>query len=399
MTKVAQVTVGKNRPMAGDRAGLGSNSPGHWWGSGSTMQDTYLAYRILKLLSTPFRETDAYRLKIIDADGNTLIPHNKLVTDTQKKAYSALHRLVWNLKKLLDKVPYSVHRQRYDNFWQALWLLKEEVSKQTADKRLVEKTVQRYLYEGKTMETVTLEDLKNQLLNLDEMMEVNPPFDGRDIRENFDDSVQLGESGKLYIKKNIVEYWENQEGKAPTRRVWSFATCEDASKVFNEMKTLSTPLLKESSIAATEWTGSGDSSTIAVEVKEDDEEKLAEEEGSAPANNVGDGQIAGCNQDPPRPTIRKKRLDEELAILTGDKEGTAANIRNAIVSELKAVNEYETYANSTSDTKLKKIFLDIADEEKVHIGELEELLSKIDPSHDVMVADGRSEADSKTQQD
>jgi hypothetical protein len=305
------------------------------------------------------------------------------VTDTQKKAYTALHRLVWNIKKLLDKVPYSVHRQRYDNFWQALWLLKEEVNKVASDKHLVEKTVQRYLYEGKDM-SITFETLKNSIE--ESSSQVNPIFDGRDIREDFDDSAILGKSGKLYIKGNIVEYWETPEGKAPCRRVWSFATSEDAVKVFEQMKTQSVPpLLKE---CDAKWSGTG--------VPEEDQEKLKEDEGGTPpANNVGDGHIAGCNQDPVIDPKKKKKLTESTATPENEPE----RIRKLIVSEYQAITEYEQFASATSNENLKKIFLDIAAEEKVHVGELEAMLYCFDPEHASATSDGKIEAVQKTSQE
>lgn len=52
-------------------------------------------------------------------------------------------------------------------------------------------------------------------------------------------------------------------------------------------------------------------------------------------------------------------------------------IRTSIIAENDAVILYETYANSTSDTNTKKIFQDIAEEEKVHVGEFQALLEQI----------------------
>lgn len=53
-------------------------------------------------------------------------------------------------------------------------------------------------------------------------------------------------------------------------------------------------------------------------------------------------------------------------------------IRQSIAAELDAIHLYEIIVDSTDDSKVKKVLQDIADEEKVHVGELEELLKKYD---------------------
>jgi hypothetical protein len=53
-------------------------------------------------------------------------------------------------------------------------------------------------------------------------------------------------------------------------------------------------------------------------------------------------------------------------------------IRLAIISELDAINLYEQFVNTTNDIKLRKVFLDIANEEKTHVGELQSILKDLD---------------------
>ena len=67
--------------------------------------DNLIAYRFLTMIVTPFKRTDAYKLGIIDEDGNNLIPKKELETTKQKNAYTALHRLAFNIKKLIAKIP------------------------------------------------------------------------------------------------------------------------------------------------------------------------------------------------------------------------------------------------------------------------------------------------------
>jgi len=70
----------------------------------SRIIDAVIAYRILKLLVTPFNKTKAFKLGIIDDKGKVLIKSRQITTQEQRKAYTLLIRFVFNLKKLLAKV-------------------------------------------------------------------------------------------------------------------------------------------------------------------------------------------------------------------------------------------------------------------------------------------------------
>lgn len=89
----------------------------------SIVIDNLLAYRILYMLVTPFVETDAYKLGIIDANGKNLIKPSKFDTTEQKEAYSYLHRLVFNMKRILAKLPGGDNRIK--SIIAALYLIKE----------------------------------------------------------------------------------------------------------------------------------------------------------------------------------------------------------------------------------------------------------------------------------
>ena len=71
----------------------------------STGVDYLLVYKFIKGLTTPFKKTDAYKLGIIDREGNVLKKMKDLETKAEKKAYTAFNRMVWNLKKLIRKIP------------------------------------------------------------------------------------------------------------------------------------------------------------------------------------------------------------------------------------------------------------------------------------------------------
>lgn len=70
-------------------------------------------------------------------------------------------------------------------------------------------------------------------------------------------------------------------------------------------------------------------------------------------------------------------------------------LRDAIIAELDAVNKYELFANNTNNEDLKKIFLDVAKEEKVHAAEFTSLLRDIDNEETPAVIEGFKEVETK----
>ena len=118
--------------------------------------DLFVTYRFIKLLVTPFEKTDAYRLGIIDKDGNRIMPPptkggvrqskpNPLNTIEEKGAYTVLHKLVFNIKKLFGKVPGL--RTKLGTYAAALFLLKDTFKESVADPDVFEKEFMKYLKE------------------------------------------------------------------------------------------------------------------------------------------------------------------------------------------------------------------------------------------------------------
>ena len=77
----------------------------------SRVVDALIAYRLLKLLVTPFNKTNAYQMGIIDDKGKVLIKKRdfarKIPSNKRAEAinsYTLLIRFVFNLKRLLSKV-------------------------------------------------------------------------------------------------------------------------------------------------------------------------------------------------------------------------------------------------------------------------------------------------------
>jgi len=88
--------------------------------------DNIIAFRILSKLVTPFDQTDAFKLGVIDKDG-TILVKVKDQTSEQKAAYDMLDRLVFSLKRLLGQLPGG--KTKIASFAAAYYLIKEAYEK------------------------------------------------------------------------------------------------------------------------------------------------------------------------------------------------------------------------------------------------------------------------------
>ena len=78
--------------------------------------------------------------------------------------------------------------------------------------------------------------------------------------------------------------------------------------------------------------------------------------------------------------ITKEDLDKEI-------------LRVAIIAELDAVNLYEQMATVTENKHIKVVLLDIAGEEKTHVGEFHALLLANDEQQEKELAEGKKEVE------
>ena len=115
--------------------------------------DFLITYRVVKLLVTPFEKQEAFKTGIIDADGKVLKKYKTLKTEKERRSYTLLHRFVFNLKRILQKVGLG---SRLGSFAVALALMIKEDKRYAEHKTLIEQTVIKYLKE---------EDLYNEMLN------------------------------------------------------------------------------------------------------------------------------------------------------------------------------------------------------------------------------------------
>ena len=115
--------------------------------------DFLITYRVVKLMVTPFEKQEAYKFGIIDDQGKVLKKYKTLKTEKERKAYTLLHRFVFNLKRILQRVGLG---SKLGSFAVALALLIKEDKRYAEHKTLIEQTVIKYLKE---------ENLYNEMLN------------------------------------------------------------------------------------------------------------------------------------------------------------------------------------------------------------------------------------------
>ena len=83
--------------------------------------DLFVTYRFLKLLVTPWDKQEAYKLGIIDANGRRT--DKKVESSDEKSSFTLLHRMVFNFKRIMSKIP--LVRTQIGTYATALFLLKE----------------------------------------------------------------------------------------------------------------------------------------------------------------------------------------------------------------------------------------------------------------------------------
>ena len=149
--------------------------------------DLFVTYRFIKLLTTPFEKTDAFKLGIIDDKGNRIREDNstrpkvELTTSQLKNSYTVLHKLVFNIKKIFSKLP--LLKTKIGTYAAALFLLKDTFKEHMQDPDIFEKEFMKFLKENNVvLDTEISEEvigfgevlpkgeyvLKNDILNKEE---------------------------------------------------------------------------------------------------------------------------------------------------------------------------------------------------------------------------------------
>jgi hypothetical protein len=126
--------------------------------------DSIIAFRILHMLVTNFEDTEAFRLGIIDKNGKELKHMKDLNTVQLRDAYTLLHRLVFRLKRIINKVP--IENKKLVSLAAAYALIKEDLANGKESINLEEKFLRR-LDEDLTIEIQELTEAmdKNKILS------------------------------------------------------------------------------------------------------------------------------------------------------------------------------------------------------------------------------------------
>ena len=113
--------------------------------------DLLIAYRVIKMLVTPFKDQPAYKYGIIDDKGKVLIKFKDVKGTAEKRSYTVLHRFVFNLKRILSKVGI---RGKLGSFAVAAALLLKENKEYFKYKDTIESTIISYLKENNLYEDI-----------------------------------------------------------------------------------------------------------------------------------------------------------------------------------------------------------------------------------------------------
>jgi hypothetical protein len=240
--------------------------------------DLLFTYQFLKRLTTPFKETKAFELGIIDEDGKVLKKAKQLTTSEEKKAYGYFDRLVFGLKRLLEKVPGG--KSKFASYAAALYLIKECANPK---------------------EHYSQEELAEGLLENLTMLEKNSTKKFHDLTEKFDVYVSaLGDphtDDVAFFKKSLKTYKGKQTAHTEDGAVISFSNGRAADNFKHAINKLSP---KKSMHA---------------------EEAMHED---APANATG-AAVVGTGDDPVHWADKKRKVDfrfkEMKAVLRRYQEG------------------------------------------------------------------------------
>lgn len=86
--------------------------------------DTVFVFRFVRMLTMRWEDMDAYEHGIIDKNGVPLKKAKDLKSTPERNSYTPYVRLVFNIKRLLEKLPFG--KTKLGSFAAALWLIKEQ---------------------------------------------------------------------------------------------------------------------------------------------------------------------------------------------------------------------------------------------------------------------------------
>ena len=132
--------------------------------------DLLIAYRVIKMLVTPFNKQPAFKYGIIDKDGNVLQKYRTIKGTAEKRSYTVLHRFVFNLKRILAKVGI---KGKLGSFAVAAALLLKENKKYAIHKETIESAVITYLKDNNLYEDILNESREIPEFDTDDQVVCN----------------------------------------------------------------------------------------------------------------------------------------------------------------------------------------------------------------------------------
>jgi len=132
--------------------------------------DSIIALRILNLLVTPFANTDAFKKGIIDAKGKELKRMRDLNSVEERDAYTLLHRLVFRLKKIIEKLP--IENKKLSSLAAAYALIREHYNINKEPVNLEEQFLKKLK-----------EDLSSEMEEVQELLNENKLFTFKQFTE------------------------------------------------------------------------------------------------------------------------------------------------------------------------------------------------------------------------
>lgn len=166
--------------------------------------DLLLVYQFIKRLTTPFDKTEAFKLGIIDGKGKKIRAPE---TSAENKSYGYYDRMVFNLKKLLEKVPGG--GSKFASYAAALFLIKEGHTQ----KEFSEEDMVQGLYEA--MDQLETPDMKLKSFNT--LFEDAPAnVTGTGVVGTGDDPVhwKKPDARKKDMKQFLKKYLEQKNKRA-----------------------------------------------------------------------------------------------------------------------------------------------------------------------------------------
>ena len=159
-----------------------------------TVVNAFVIYKFVKLLATPFNKTKAFDLGIIDENGKYLKKQKDLKTSEERLSSNIFTRLVWNVKKIFNKIP--LVKSQIGTLAGALYLVKEEAESVGADGEYVIEKITEHLEENGL-------DVKQSLLNEAFSLDENISAGSYILKEQVD-----GEDVSIVIEEdtNPIDY-------------------------------------------------------------------------------------------------------------------------------------------------------------------------------------------------